>query len=72
MKASEPLPTDSKKEELQNDLKAAQEPIRIDPTLVQLREDAKDSTLQNENKRLTVVQDLTWALVNSPGFLFNH
>jgi hypothetical protein len=44
----------------------------LDPELVQLREAAKDSTVQNEHKRLTVVQDLTWALVNSPGFLFNH
>ena len=72
VKASEPLAADSKLEELKNNLKLAEEPVRINPTLVQLREDAKDSTLQNENKRLTVVQDLTWALVNSPGFLFNH
>ncbi|NOS71924.1 MAG: hypothetical protein HOP33_18585, partial [Verrucomicrobia bacterium] len=50
----------------------AEEPIRLDPYLVQLREDAKASGRQNENKRLTVVQDLTWALINSPGFLFNH
>ena len=36
------------------------------------REDAQASAKQRENKRLTVVQDLTWALVNSAGFLFNH
>jgi WD40 repeat protein len=71
-KAAEPLPTDSKLDELQTTLKTAQEPIHLDPALVQLREDAMDSTVQNKNKRLTVVQDLTWALVNSPGFLFNH
>jgi hypothetical protein len=39
---------------------------------VQLRVDAQASTRQTENTRLTVVQDLTWALINSPGFLFNH
>jgi hypothetical protein len=57
---------------LQSAEKQAEGPIHLDPNLVQLREDAKDSTVQNDNKRLTVVQDLTWALVNSPGFLFNH
>jgi WD40 repeat protein len=72
VKAAEALPVDAKLAELQNALKQAQEPIHLDPGLVQLREDAKDSGHQNENKRLTVVQDLTWALVNSPGFLFNH
>jgi hypothetical protein len=71
-KAAEPLPTDSKFAELQNTLTQAENPVQLDPGLVQLREDAKDSTQQNQNKRLTVVQDLTWALVNSPGFLFNH
>ena len=49
-----------------------EEPIRLDPYLVQLRVDAQASTRQTENTRLTVVQDLTWALINSPGFLFNH
>jgi hypothetical protein len=53
-------------------LKTSEEPIRLDPVLVQLRVDAKASINQSENKRLTVVQDLTWALINSPGFLFNH
>jgi hypothetical protein len=72
VKAAEPLPVDSKLTELQNALAQAEEPITLDPELLQLREDAKASGLQNKNKRLTVVQDLTWALVNSPGFLFNH
>jgi hypothetical protein len=71
-KAAEPLGEDSKLAELKTDLKQAEEPVHLDPELVQLREAAKDSTAQNEHKRLTVVQDLTWALVNSPGFLFNH
>ncbi len=69
---SAPLPADPKLAALQSDLKNAEMPIRLDPYLVQLREDAKASDRQNENKRLTVVQDLTWALINSPGFLFNH
>jgi hypothetical protein len=71
-KASEPLPTDPKLTDLQKMLKKAEEPVRIDPYLVQLRQDAIASGNQEQNKRLTVVQDLAWALINSPGFLFNH
>jgi len=56
----------------QKNLGKAEEPIRLDPYLVQLREDALASGKQSQNKRLTVVQDLTWALINSAGFLFNH
>ena len=69
---SAPLKPDSKLRELKKALAEAETPVRLDPYLVQLREDAKASGKQNENKRLTVVQDLTWALINSPGFLFNH
>jgi hypothetical protein len=70
--ASMPLPEDPKLVELKAAVKKAEEPLRMDPVLVQLREDAKASIEQSKNKRLTVVQDLTWALINSPGFLFNH
>ena len=72
VKASEPLMADPKLTELQKTLAKAEEPIRLDPYLVQLREDTKTSARQSENKRLTVVQDLAWALINSPAFLFNH
>jgi len=72
VKASEPLPADPKLTELKQTLAKAEEPIRLDPYLVQLREDARASTRQHENKRLTVVQDLAWALINNPAFLFNH
>jgi WD40 repeat protein/mono/diheme cytochrome c family protein len=71
-KVSEPLPTDPKLTDLQKALSKAEEPIRLDPYLVQLREDAVASSKQSQNKRLTVVQDLAWALINSSGFLFNH
>ena len=70
--AAEPLPLDPKLAELRKALSAAQQPIRLDPYLVQLREDAQTSARQTENTRLTVAQDLTWALINSAGFLFNH
>jgi hypothetical protein len=72
VKASEGLPEDPKFAELKKALAKAEEPIRLDPHLVQLRDDAVASAKQTENKRLVVVQDLTWALINSAGFLFNH
>jgi hypothetical protein len=72
VKAAEPLPEDPKFTELQKAKMKAEEPIRLDPYLVQLRDDAKTSGKQLENKRLTAVQDLAWALINSPAFLFNH
>ena len=47
-------------------------PIPPDAKLVQLQKDVEQSTKQLSNKRLTVAQDLAWALINSPAFLFNH
>jgi len=70
--AAAPLPADPKFTELQAVLTKASQPVRLDPYLVQLREDAQASGKQLPNKRLVVFQDLTWALINSSGFLFNH
>jgi hypothetical protein len=67
-----PLPPDPKHTGLQQALATAKEPIRLDPVLVQLREDTEASRRQVANKRLTVVQDLAWALINNPAFLFNR
>ena len=53
-------------------LAKASEPIRLDPKLVQLRADAAQSKTQLTNQRLTGAQDLVWALVNTPAFLFNR
>jgi hypothetical protein len=72
VKASEPLPEDPRLKELKQALSKAEEPIHLDPRLVQLREDALASADELKNKRLVVVQDLAWALINSAGFLFNH
>ena len=48
------------------------QPTADDPQLIQIRNDAKQSTQQLERIRLTAAEDLTWALINSPAFLFNH
>jgi len=67
-----PLPTDPGLLERRKGLATTEEPIRLDPKLVQLRADAEQSKRQMENRRLTGAQDLVWALVNTPAFLFNR
>jgi hypothetical protein len=67
-----PLPTDPGVIERRALIAKAEEPIRLDPKLVQLRKDVAQSKTQLANQRLTGVQDLTWALVNTPSFLFNR
>jgi hypothetical protein len=70
--AQKPLPPDPKLVELKAALAEAMKPVPTDPKLLQLRQDAAMSTRQMENKRLTAAQDVVWALINSPAFLFNH
>ena len=67
-----PLPTDPGILDRRATLAKANEPIKLDAKLVQLRQDSTQSKLQYTTKRLTAAQDLTWALINSPAFLFNH
>ena len=70
--AKRPLPVDPQLVARQTALAEAQKPVVLDPKLVQLRRDAGLSAQQLSNKRLTAAQDLAWALINSPAFLFNH
>jgi hypothetical protein len=70
--AKKPLPVDPQLVALESKHFEAQNPIVIDPKLMQLRRDADLSTQQLGNKRLSAAQDLAWALINSSAFLFNH
>ncbi len=70
--AKRPLPEDPKLKERQTAFSKASEPVRTDPALVQLRTDAKTSEKQLVDPRLTAAQDLAWALINHPAFLFNR
>ena len=70
--ARRPLPVDAQLVALETKHADSQKPIQIEPKLIQLRRDAGLSQTQLGNKRLTAAQDLAWALINSPAFLFNH
>ena len=67
-----PLPTDPGVLQRRDAIVAAELPIKLDTKLVQIRQDAEQSKAQVANKRLTGIQDLAWALMNTPAFLFNH
>ncbi len=70
--SKKPLPIDPRLQELQQHLEEVSRPVPLDAQLAQLRQDVAMSEQQRANKRLTVAQDIAWALINSPAFLFNH
>lgn len=70
--SKKPRPTDPKLVELRNHLMKMQKVLPVDRKLTRLRNDVQLSTQQVKKNRLIAVQDLTWALINSPAFLFNH
>jgi WD40 repeat protein len=71
-KSKAPLPTDPKLQQLKSALAEASKPVPLDPHLAQLRQDVEMSIKQAAARRLTAAQDIAWALINSPAFLFNH
>lgn len=70
--ASKPIAVDPAIVQLREQLDRVQRPVPPDPVLVQLEKDVAISAAQLENQRLTAAQDLSWALINSPSFLFNR
>jgi hypothetical protein len=71
-KARQPRPVDPQLKQLRDRLAEASKPVPIDPGLARLRHDVDLSTQQLKDARLTFAQDLAWALINNPAFLFNH
>jgi hypothetical protein len=63
---------DPRLKELEIQLAAAQQSLAIDPKLQQMRRAVELSEEQLKNKRLTTAQDIVWALINNPAFLYNH
>ena len=72
MESTKPLPVDPKLKQLKEDVEYTKRPIPEDNQLAQLKCDLAESSKQLANRRLTAAQDLAWALINSPAFLFNH
>ncbi len=70
--AMKPVADDPNLARLSSALDAARQPVPPDPVLEQLKRDVALSMSQLETPELTVAQDLAWALINSPAFLFNH
>jgi hypothetical protein len=69
---SKPLPEDELVTKLTKRIERLSVPLADDPKLVRLRSDVKESDEQRQQSRLTAAEDITWALINSPAFLFNH
>ena len=67
-----PLPGDPTLKALRDQLELASRPVQPDPALVRLRHDLEMSVQQAAVRRLTATQDIAWALINSPAFLFNR
>ena len=72
VEAQRPLPPDPGLQALAANIGVAEQPVPDDPAIVRLRADVASSANQIASRRLTTVQDLAWALINSPAFFFNH
>lgn len=70
--SKQPLPVDPRLQDLRETVELVSRPVPPDARLTQLKSDVELSTQQIGNKRLTNAQDLVWALINSPAFLFNR
>ncbi len=70
--AKQAIPPDDILTAIQTRVKRLEIRTPDDPSIVRMRSDAAESKAQSENIRVTAAEDLTWALINSPAFLFNH
>ena len=70
--ARKPLPVDPKLTEFQDKVNLAKTPVIIPDRIARLRRDLDLSKGQLGKKRLVAAQDIAWALINTPAFLFNR
>jgi hypothetical protein len=69
---SQPLPEDEQVTIVKKRIERLSVVLPEDNGLIRLRNDLKESELQRKQGRLTAAEDIMWALINSPAFLFNH
>jgi WD40 repeat protein len=67
-----PLPADPKIKQLQDKVNLAQKPVPLPPQIARLRRALELSKGQLSKKRIIGAQDLAWAIINTPAFLFNR
>jgi hypothetical protein len=72
VEAQKPRPVDPKLKMLRDTLTRVSMPVPEDAKLKQLKRGVDLSKKQLTNKRLIAAQDIAWALINNPAFLFNH
>jgi hypothetical protein len=70
--ARQPRPTDPRLAALTAAAEELAKPLPPDEVLAQLKTDLGFSRAQAAAARLTGAQDIAWALINSPAFLFNR
>ena len=70
--ANAPVPKDPAIAAIETKIQRLSVVTPIDPQLERLKVDAEQSEKQLQAERLTAAEDLTWALINSPAFLFNR
>ena len=70
--AKKPRSRDGELVKREQALAEAEKPLPVDPRLARLRSDVELSGKQLAEKRLTAAQDVAWALINTPEFLFNR
>ena len=70
--AKKPRPLDPKLKSLQDAIARASKPLLEDPQLTAYKRAVDFSTKQQGDKRLYGAQDIAWALINTPSFLFNR
>jgi WD40 repeat protein len=70
--ARKPLPPDPIIKQFQDKLNLAKKPVPLPPKIARLRRALGLSKGQLARKRIVGAQDLAWAIINTPAFLFNR